>query len=147
MDARNTISRVAGLATGGLLTFVLLGACVLGGSCTEEDQRLAGRIPPYGGVDLEYFGSVEFEGCAAVLEVEADPDEVMDHYRGVLEADGWDVSVDDIRVEGIEGASAADLTARRDGSVIEITLEAFPRRESSSHEVNASIHVNESAGA
>jgi hypothetical protein len=139
MDGKNTTRRLAGLALGAVLISALLSSCGLGGSCTEADLQLAEQIPAYGGTQLEYSEGPDFEGCAAVLEVEADPDEVLDHYRGALEADGWTVSVEDTLVEGPEGATAVQLIARRGESTFEIALESFD------DVVNAAIYVNENA--
>jgi hypothetical protein len=76
-----------------IVTIVLFSAGGSAGTCSEEDLQLAQQIPPYGGVQLEFFDDPEGPGCATVLEVEASATEVLDHYRGVFEEEDWDVSV------------------------------------------------------
>jgi hypothetical protein len=143
MDGTNTTRTLTGLAVGTVLISALFSACgFFGGSCTEEDLRIAEQIPAYDGLELEYFDTPEVEGCVAVLDVEATAEEVLGHYREALEGDGWDVSVEPIRAEGPEGVDVEvfELTARRDDSVVTIGLDSVEGQ------VSASISVNESAG-
>ena len=107
------------------------------GSCSEEDLQLAQQIPPYGGAQLEYFDDPEGPGCAAQLEVQASATEVLDHYEAVLEDDGWDVTVQDVPVEGPEGVTAADLVAHRGESEVTIALESFDGQVSAAIRVDA----------
>jgi hypothetical protein len=126
-----------------VLATVVIGAMVLSlarrsaGPCSEEDLHLARRIPSFGGARLEFFDDPEGPGCTTVLEVEASATEVLDHYRGVLEDDGWDVSVQDTLVEGPEGATASELVAVRGESGITIALESFHGQVSAAIRVDA----------
>ena len=120
-----------------VVAIVLLPSCGLGGSCSEEDLRLAEAIPQYEGVQLEFFDDPEGAGCAAQLEVEAEADDVIDHYRGVLEADGWDVSTEDVPVVGLEGMMVRDFSAQRGEAEVTIALEEFEGRVSAAIRVDA----------
>jgi hypothetical protein len=93
------------------------------GACSDDDLQLALQIPHYGDAQLEFFDDPEGPGCAAQLEVEASATEVLDHYGTALEDDGWNVTVEDVPVEGPEGVTAADLTAVRGGSEVTTALE------------------------
>jgi hypothetical protein len=129
---------ILGLAVAAIVAIVLFSADVFGGSCSEEDLQLAQQIPPYGGAQLEFFDDPEGPGCATQLEVEASATEVLDHYEGVLEDDGWDVTVQDVPVvEGPEGMTVADLVAVRGGSEVTIALEAFDGQVSAAIRVDA----------
>jgi hypothetical protein len=120
-----------------IIAVVLLSTYVFGGSCSDDDLRLAQQIPHYGGAELAFFDDSEGVGCAAQLEVEASPDEVLDHYRDVLGDDGWEVSVRDTMGEGPEGETAADLVARRGRSTVTIALETFEGQVSAAIRVDA----------
>ena len=120
-----------------VVAIVLLPNCGRGGSCSDDDLRLAEAIPHYEGVQLEFFDDPEGAGCAAQLEVEADADDVIDHYRGALEADGWEVSTEDVSVEGLEGMTVRDLDARRGEAEVTIALEGFEGRVSAAIRVDA----------
>jgi hypothetical protein len=108
-----------------------------GGSCSEEDLKLAQQIRPYGGAQLEFFDDPEGPGCATTLEVEASASEVLGHYEAVLADEGWDVSVQDTPVESPEGVTAADLVAVRGGSEATIALESFEGQVSAAIRVDA----------
>jgi hypothetical protein len=128
---------IVGLAIVAFVAIVLFSARESGGSCSEEDLQLAQQIPPYGSAQLEYFDDPEGPGCASVLEVQASATEVLDHYRGVLEDEGWDVSVEDTLVEGPEGAAASELVAHRGESEVTIALETFDGQVSAAIRVDA----------
>ena len=128
---------VGAIAIVALVAIVLFATRQSGGRCSDQDLHLAQQIPAYGGAHLEYFDDPEGPGCAAVLEVEASATEVLDHYRGVLEDEGWDVSVQDTPVEGPEGAAASELVAHRGESEVTIALETFD------DQVSAAIRVDE----
>ena len=124
------------LGVAAVVMIALLPNC-FGRSCSDEDLQLAERIPHYSDTQLEFFDDPEGPGCAAVLEVRADVAEVVDHYRGALEEDGWDVSVRETMVEGQEGESAPELIARRGEAEVTIVLEAFDGQVSAAIRVDA----------
>jgi hypothetical protein len=128
---------ILGLAAVAILAIVLVSADDSSGTCSTEDLQLAQQIPPYGGAQLEFFDDPEGPGCATVLEVEGSATEVLDHYRGVLEDEGWDVSVQDTPVEGPEGAAAHELVAHRGESEVTIALESFDGQVSAAIRVDA----------
>ena len=137
-NRRTAVLVIVGLAVAAVLAIVLFPVGGSGGSCSEDDLQLAQQIPPYGGAQLEFFDDPEGPGCAAQLEVEASATEVLDHYRGVLEDDGWDVSVQEVTVvEGPEGAAVFDLVAHRGESEVTIALESFDGQVSAAIRVEA----------
>ena len=119
------------------VAIALLPSCGLLGSCGDDDLRLAEAIPHFEGAQPEFSGDPESAGCAAFLEVEAQADEVLDHYRRVLEEDGWDVSIEEARVEGLEGMRVFDLTAGRGDATVTIALEEFEGLVSAAIRVDA----------
>jgi hypothetical protein len=110
----------------------------IGGSCSEDDLRLAERIDHYGTAEVEFFDDPEGSGCAARLEVSATAEDVLGHYERELEAGGWDVSIRDVRTEGPAGQDiiVRDLTARRGDAEITIASESVSGR------TNAGIRVD-----
>ena len=120
---------VAWVACAVVVTIAVVPGCFFAGSCSEEDRRLAEGIPHYGEVQLEFFDDPEAAGCAAQLEVQAARDDVLDHYRRALEADGWDVLE--------EEETDADLAARRGEAEVTIYLETFEGQVSAAIRVNA----------
>jgi hypothetical protein len=69
----------------GVVVVVALGVLAtrnIGGSCSEDDLRLAERIDHYGTAEVEFFDDPEGSGCAARLEVSATAEDVLGHYDG-----------------------------------------------------------------
>jgi hypothetical protein len=129
-------SGLPALAVAAVVMILVLPSCGLDGSCSDEDLRLAEGISHYGGAQPEFFDDPEGDGCAAALEVQAEAEDALDHYRRALEDDGWVVSVEESTVEGPEGVRIVDLSAERGAAEVTIGLEAFDGQ------VNASIRID-----
>ena len=125
------------LASVAAVAISLLPSCGLLGSCEDDDLQLAEAIPHYEGARPDFSGDPESEGCAAILEVEAQADDVIDHYRRVLEEEGWDVSTEEVRVEGLEGMRVLDFNAQRGDAKVTIALEEFEGMVSAAIRVDA----------
>ena len=133
---------ILGLSIAAIVVIVIVAAVLFSvgtsdRACSQDDLRLAQQIPPYGGAQLEFFDDPEGPGCATQLEVEASATEVLDHYETVLEDDGWDVTVEDVPVEGPEGMTVADFVAVRGASEVTIALESFDGQVSAAIRVDA----------
>ena len=76
--------------------------------------------------------------CTGSLDVVATGDEVLAHYRGELERDGWTVAIDG-QTESPEGepVDTRKLRANRDGAVFTIALESWSGRTSAAIRVDA----------
>ncbi|MEZ0235948.1 MAG: hypothetical protein ACAH81_13505, partial [Actinomycetota bacterium] len=78
--------------------------------------------------------------CTGSFDVVATADEVVAHYRGELERDGWTVAIDDVPTGSAEGepVDTRELQATRDGAVFTIALESWSGRTSAVIRVDAS---------
>ena len=126
----------------GVVALVALGVLatrLIGGSCDEEDLRLAEQVAHYGGAELQFFDDPEGSGCAAQLELSATADDVLGHYERELEAEGWDVSIQAVRTEAPPGEDiiVRDLTARRGDAEFTVALESIDGRTSAAIRVDA----------
>jgi hypothetical protein len=128
-----------GLAVAAVVALVVVSTALIGGSCSEDDLGLAEHVDHYGGAELEFFDDPEGSGCAARFEVSATADDVLGHYERELEAGGWDVSIQDVRTEGLpdEDVVVRDLIARRGDAEFTIALESVSGQTSFGIRVDA----------
>jgi hypothetical protein len=117
----------------------VLAGRIFGGSCSEDDLRLAERIDHYGAAELEFFDDPEGSGCAVRLEVSATAEDVLGHHERELEAGGWDVSIRDVRTGGPPGQDiiVRDPTARRGDAEFTTASESVSGRTSAGIRVDA----------
>jgi hypothetical protein len=82
-----------------VLIVVFLAAGSLGGSCSDRESMIIDHIAQYPGAPATFDYESSTGSCAASLEVAASPEDVLAHYRGELESDGWTVAIEDVPTE------------------------------------------------
>jgi hypothetical protein len=120
-----------------VLIVVSLAMIVLSGSCSERELAIIDEIAQYPGATAAFQYESSSGSCAASVELEAAPDDVLEHYRGELERDGWTVAITTVPTEA-EGApvTSKELSANRGSDSFTIAL------ESSSGHTSAAIRVD-----
>jgi hypothetical protein len=120
-----------------LLVVVFLATIVLGGSCSERELAIIDEIAPYPGATAAFQYESSSRSCAASLELEAAPDDVLEHFRSELASDGWTIAITAVPTEA-EGApvTSKELSANRGSDSFTIAL------ESSSGHTSAALRVD-----
>jgi hypothetical protein len=108
-----------------VLIVVSLAAIVLGGSCSERELAIIDEIAQYPAATAAFQYESSSRSCAASVELEAAPDDVLQHYRRELERDGWTVAITSVPTEA-EGvpATSMELSANRGSDFFTIALES-----------------------
>ncbi len=121
---------------------VALAALLLSGSlrpaCSDQELAIIAEVPTYAGSEMTFEHEYSSGACTGSLDVVATGDEVLAHYRGELERDGWTVAIDG-QTESPEGepVDTRELRANRDGAVFTIALESWSGRTSAAIRVDA----------
>jgi hypothetical protein len=120
-----------------VLIVVFLTMTVLSGPCSERELAIIDEIAQYPGATAAFQYESTSGSCAASVELEAAPDDVLEHYRRELERDGWTVTITAIPAEG-EGVpvTSKELSANRGSDSFTIAL------ESSSGHTSVAIRVD-----
>lgn len=75
---------------------MLAGSYLLGDllnpACTDDEREVWGSIEHYG--DLRPEAVQGIAGCVAQFEPDRSPERILNHYRSVLRADGWLLTVE-----------------------------------------------------
>jgi hypothetical protein len=120
-----------------LIVGVLATGTAFSGSCSERELAIIGDIAPYPGATAAFEFEPSSGSCTASVELEAAPNDLLEHYRGELESDGWTVAITTVPVEAEgEPVTAKDLSASRGPESFRIAL------ESSSGHTSAVIRVD-----
>jgi hypothetical protein len=116
---------------------VSLATIVLGGSCSERELAIIDEIAQYPGATAAFQYESSSRSCAASVELEAAPDDVLEHYHRELERDGWTVAITAVPAEA-EGVPVTfkELSANRGSDSFTMAL------ESSSGHTSAAIRVD-----
>jgi hypothetical protein len=109
-----------------VLIAILLTTGTLGGSCSDRELAIIDGIAPYPGATTTFNYESSTGSCAASFDVQASPEDVLEHYRRELEGDGWVVVIEDVPTSDGVPVSAKDLSARRDVDSFTIAMESFP---------------------
>jgi len=123
---------------------VALAALLLSGSlrpaCSNQELAIIAEVPTYAGSEMSFEHEYSSGACTGSLDVAATADEVVAHYRGELERDGWTVAIDDVPTGSAEGepVDTRELRANHDGAVFTIALESWSGRTSAVIRVDAS---------
>ena len=131
-------------ALGAPVLDVALAALLLSGSlrpaCSDQELAIIAEVPTYAGSEMTFEHEYSSDTCTGSLDVVATADEVVAHYRGELERDGWTVAIDDVPTGSAEGepVDTRELQATRDGAVFTIALESWSGRTSAVIRVDAS---------
>lgn len=129
-------------ALGAPVLDVALAALLLSGSlrpaCSDQELAIIAEVPTYAGSEMTFEHEYSSDTCTGSFDVVATADEVVAHYRGELERDGWTVAIDDVPTGSAEGepVDTRELQATRDGAVFTIALESW------SGHTNAAIRVD-----
>jgi hypothetical protein len=120
-----------------VLIVVSLATIVLGGSCSERELAIIDEIAQYPGATAAFQYESSSRSCAASVELEAAPDDVLEHYHRELERDGWTVAITAVPAEA-EGVPVTfkELSANRGSDSFTMAL------ESSSGHTSAAIRVD-----
>jgi hypothetical protein len=120
-----------------VLIVVFLTMTVLSGPCSERELAIIDEIAQYPGATAAFQYESTSRSCAASLELEAAPDDVLEHYRRELERDGWTVTITATPAEA-EGVpvTSKELSANRGSDSFTIAL------ESSSGDTSIAIRVD-----
>lgn len=122
---------------------VALAALILSGSlrpaCSDQELAIIAEVPTYAGTEMTFGSESSTGACTGSLDVMATADEVVAHYRGELERDGWTVAIDDVPTASSEGepVDTRELQANRDGAGFAIALESWSGRTSAAIRVDA----------
>ena len=122
---------------------VALAALILSGSlrpsCSDQELAIIAEVPTYAGTEMTFEHEYSSGACSGSLDVMATADEVVAHYRGELERDGWTVAIDDVPTASPEGETVdtRELRANRDGAVFTIALESWSGRTIAAIRVDA----------
>ena len=123
---------------------VALAALILSGSlrpaCSDQELAIIAEVPTYAGTEMAFEHEYSSGACVGSLDVMATADEVVAHYRGELERDGWSVAIRDVPAASPEGETVdtRELQADRDGAVFTVALESGSGRTSAAIRVDAS---------
>jgi hypothetical protein len=121
-----------------VLLIAFLSTGTLNGSCSGRELAIIDEIAQYPGAAATFEYESSSGSCAASLEVEASPREVLAHYRGELEDDGWTVVIEDVPTESEgEPVTTEQLSANRGRDSFTIALESFSGRTSAAIRVDA----------
>lgn len=120
-----------------LALYAVVTGGLFAGSCTARETQIIDEVPPFGGADIEFGYEAQSGSCAGSLDVTATADEVTDHYERELDADGWNVVIEDVPAHGDDDTLVVkDLTASRGDERFTIALESYSGR------VNAAIRID-----
>jgi hypothetical protein len=108
-----------------ILIVGLLTMTVLSGPCSERELAIIDEIAQYPGATAAFQYESTSRSCAASVELEAAPDDVLEHYRRELERDGWTVAITAVPAEA-EGVpvTSKELSANRGSDSFSIALES-----------------------
>ena len=109
-----------------VLIAILLTMGTFGGSCSDRELAIIDEIAQYPGANATFNYESSSGSCAASFEVQASPEDVLEHYRRELESDGWQVEIENVPTSDGVAVSAKDLSAQRDGDSFTIAMESFP---------------------
>src|SRR5262245_1755744 len=119
-----------------VVTLVASGS-VFGGGCSDRELAIIDEVAPYPGAAPAFGYEPGSGSCGASLELEAPPNDVLQHYRTELERDGWTVGITTVPSGSAgEPVTTKELTASRGGDAFTIAL------ESSSGHTSAAIHID-----
>jgi hypothetical protein len=120
-----------------VLIVVFLATTILSGSCSERELAIIDEIAQYPGATAAFQYESASRSCAASVELEAAPDDVLEHYHRELESDGWTVAITAVPAEA-EGVPVTfkELSANRGSDSFTMAL------ESSSGHTSAAIRVD-----
>jgi hypothetical protein len=134
---RALLALVVPLADVLIVVFLSTGTA-FGGSCSERELAIIDEIAPYPGAAAAFDYESSSGACAASLEVAASPQEVLGHYRGELEDDGWTVLTEDVPAESEgEPVTVKELSAHRGSDSFTIALESYSGHTSAAIRVDA----------
>jgi hypothetical protein len=120
-----------------LIVMLVATGSAFSGSCSERELATLDEIAQYPGTSPAFGYEPGSGSCAASLEMEASPDDVLQHYRTELERDDWTVSITTVPSESAgEPVTTKELTASRGGDTFTIAL------ESSSGHTSAAIRID-----
>jgi hypothetical protein len=110
----------------------------LGWSCSERELAIIDEVAPYPGATAAFHLEPGSGTCAASVEMQAQPNDVLEHYRSELRSDGWTFAITAVPT-GSDGepVTTKELSATRGADTFTIALESYSGHTSVAVRVDA----------